>query len=158
MLRRSEPQLCLAFARPQPSRGGLEVDQYCELIGRLRQDASRIATRFDLPQFNLDADRAEAADRYGLCWEDGRIRVRLVNVRTGRPLKYSALIDTVVHELAHLRYLDHGPKWELLYHRMLEWCRREGLYAPRKPRARPALPPLSIEAGRRQMDLFPGRS
>jgi hypothetical protein len=98
----------------------------------LRHDASRIAERFGLPSFELDADRPDSHDRYGICFDDGRIRVRLVHARTGRPLRYSALIDTVVHELAHLRYLDHGPRWEALYRRMLEWCRRQGVYQPRQ--------------------------
>jgi hypothetical protein len=97
----------------------------------LRRDAARVAEHFRLPSFDLDADRPDTGDRYGLCHDDGRIRVRLVNVATGRPLKYSALIDTVVHELAHLRHMDHGPAWETLYQRMLAWCRAEGIYRPR---------------------------
>jgi len=83
-----------------------------------------------LPPYQLDADQPDALDRYGICFDDGRILVRLIHARTGRPLRYSALIDTVVHELAHLRYMDHGPRWEALYDRMLAWCRRERIYAP----------------------------
>lgn len=124
-----EPQLRLGFL-PTRSRGGLDLDLYDALIARLREDAARIATRFRLPKYELDADRAEARERYGLCYADGRIRVRLVNVRTGRMLKYSALIDTVVHELAHLRHMNHGPRWEALYRRMLEFARKEGIYEP----------------------------
>jgi hypothetical protein len=146
MARRSDPQLVLSFARPKRKKGGLEVDDYLALVERLRSDAMRVAKVFKLPGFELDADRADARDRYGLCFSDGRIRVRLVHVRTGHSLKYSALIDTVVHELAHLRYMDHGPRWESLYRRMLEWCRKQGIYEPRpvtipreeRPRPTPA--------------------
>jgi len=158
MARRSDPQLVLSFARPKRKKGGLEVDNYRDLVDRLRQDAMRVAQVFKLPGFDLDADRADARDRYGLCFSDGRIRVRLVHVRTGHSLKYSALIDTVVHELAHLRYMDHGPRWEALYRRMLEWCRKHGIYEPRTvapARAAPARPPVSPAPGAEQLPLFP---
>ena len=156
MARRSDPQLVLSFARPKRKKGGLEVDDYLELVERLRGDAMRVAKVFKLPGFDLDADRADARDRYGLCFSDGRIRIRLVHVRTGHSLKYSALIDTVVHELAHLRYMDHGPRWEALYGRMLEWCRKQGIYEPRPvgvPREKMQRPPASPRA--EQLALFP---
>jgi hypothetical protein len=129
---RTDPQLCLDFARPKRSKGGLEIDSYQELVQRLRSDAHRVAERFKLPGFDLDSDRPNSRTRYGICFSDGRIRVRLVNVRTGHTLKYSALIDTVVHELAHLRYMNHGPRWESLYQRMLKWAREQGIYEPRE--------------------------
>jgi len=155
MARRSDPQLRFGFARPPRRRAGLEVDAYRQLLGRLRRDAVRVAKHFRLPEFELDADRPDQTDRFGICSDDGRIRLRFVNARTGRPLKYSALIDTVVHELAHLRYLDHGPRWEALYRRMLEWCRRESIYRPRQVSDRPsAPPPSSVPPGPRQLSLF----
>jgi len=137
MARRSDPQLPLAFARPKRRKGGLELDHYQDMVARLRSDAARVAERFKLPAFELDADRPDSKSRYGICFSDGRIRVRLVHVRTGHPLRYSALIDTVVHELAHLRHMNHGPRWEALYNRMLEWCRSQGIYQPRSPAPRP---------------------
>jgi predicted metal-dependent hydrolase len=138
---RSDTQLTLPFLRPQKKKGGLEIEQYRELVDRLRADAARVAERFRLPPYELDADRPDAHERYGVCFDDGRIRVRLTHARTGRPLRYSALIDTVVHELAHLRHMNHGPRWKALYEKMLAWCRREGIYAPslRRESAAPAI-------------------
>jgi hypothetical protein len=157
--REREPQRAFAFARPKRTRGGLELDRYQQRIEQLRTDARRIAERFELPDFELDADRPDARSRYGLCDSEGSILVRLVNVRTGRDLKYSALIDTVVHELAHLRHFNHGPRWEALYRRMLEWAREQGIYQPRpvpppsEPRsAEPAAP---VEPP--QLELFAAR-
>jgi hypothetical protein len=135
MARAKSPQLLLGFARPKRAKGGLELGDYETLVSRLREDARRVAERFRLPAFDLDADRPSARSRYGICFGDGRILVRLVNVRTGRTLKYSALVDTVVHELAHLRYMNHGPRWEALYQRMLAWARSQGIYEPRSPAA-----------------------
>jgi predicted metal-dependent hydrolase len=149
------PQLQLSFARPRKKKGGLEIDHYRELVDRLRADAAKVAEHFKLPPHELDADRPDVHDRYGVCFDDGRIRIRLIHARTGRPLRYSALIDTVVHELAHLRHMNHGPRWEALYEKMLAWCRREGIYSPQPRRSTGATPepprPLT------QLGLFSGR-
>jgi hypothetical protein len=152
------PQLPMSFARPAKKKGGLAIEGYRELVERLRADAARVAKQFDLPTYELDADRPDAHDRYGICFDDGRIRVRLIHARTGQPLRYSALIDTVVHELAHLRHMNHGPRWEALYERMLAWCRREGIYAPQLRRSTPApvlSPPPSQQPA--QLALFGGK-
>jgi hypothetical protein len=136
-------QLPLFVARPKKTKGGLVIADYRELVERLRADAARVAEQFKLPPYELDADRPDAHDRYGVCFDDGRIRVRLIHARSGRPLRYSALIDTVVHELAHLRHMNHGPRWEALYEKMLAWCRQQGIYAPQPrgaARARQATP------------------
>lgn len=135
-----DPQLLLSFSRPRKKKGGLTMESYLDLVGRLRADAARVAGQFNLPPYELDADRSDAHDRYGVCFADGRIRVRLIHARTGRPLRYSALIDTVVHELAHLRHMNHGPRWESLYEKMLAWCRTQGIYAPQHRRELPTQP------------------
>lgn len=137
---RTDAQLPLSFARTRKKKGGLSLESYRALVERLRADAALVAERFKLPPYDLDADRPDAHDRYGVCFADGRIRVRLIHARTGRPLRYSALIDTVVHELAHLRYMDHGPLWEALYEKMLAWCRTQGIYAPQQRREPPVKP------------------
>ena len=156
MSRRREPQQAFGFARPKRTKGGLAVEDYEALVAQLRADAERIAAQFHLPAFELDADRPDARGRYGLCDSEGSIRVRLVNVRTGRGLKYSALIDTVVHELGHLRYMNHGPRWEALYRRMLQWARDQGIYEPRPVSPKPTSGPEVAPAGpvATQLPLF----
>jgi hypothetical protein len=88
--------------------------------------------------------------RLGVCFRDGTIRIRLFHARTGRPLKYSSLVDTLCHELAHLRHFNHGKRFQAFYRRILEHARRERIYrpgtaasvrGPQRTAMRPAFPP-----------------
>jgi hypothetical protein len=101
-----------------------------ELMTRLTRDAQRICTRFRLRYRALEPERANVKRRYGVCFSDGTIRIRLIHVTTKKPLKYSSLVNTLCHELAHLRHFNHGPRFQTYYGQILEWARREGIYRP----------------------------
>lgn len=101
-----------------------------ELLGRLEQDALRICARFRLEYRVLEAERANVKRRYGVCYSDGTIKIRLRHASSGKPLKYSSLVNTLCHELAHLRHFNHGLKFQALYAEILEWARRERIYRP----------------------------
>jgi predicted metal-dependent hydrolase len=135
-----------------------------ELMARLNRDAAAIATHFGLRYRVIEAESPRVKRRYGVCYRDGTIRIRLAHVVTGRPLRYSSLVATLCHELAHLRHFDHGARFRAFNLRVLEWARQRGIYRPRGPREerprapappprlapRPALPP----AAPRQLTLF----
>lgn len=101
-----------------------------QLIERLNRDAARIAVRFGLRYRSVTAERANVKRRYGICYSDGSIKIRLRHVTTGRALKYSSLVNTLCHELAHLRHFNHGPHFKSLYLELLEWARLDGIYRP----------------------------
>jgi hypothetical protein len=105
-----------------------------ELLGRLEADALRICTRFGLRYRVLEAERANVKRRYGVCYSEGTIRIRLRHATSGKPLKYSSLVNTLCHELAHLTHFNHGPNFQTLYAEILEWARRENIYQPRAPK------------------------
>jgi hypothetical protein len=127
---------------------------------RLERDAVRIAARFGLRYRVLEAERVHVRSRYGVCYSDGTIRVRLQHNRTLRPLKYSSLVNTLCHELAHLRHFNHGPRFKSFYLQILEFARREGIYRPGGARIERELPPAppaadsGPPAGPRQLALF----
>ncbi len=100
------------------------------VLQRLRRDAALLARAHRLPVRSLEAERANVKRRYGVCYDDGSIRIRLRHLRTGSLLKYSSLIDTLCHELAHLRHFDHGPHFEALYGNILAYARQTGIYQP----------------------------
>ena len=100
------------------------------LTESLNRDAQRIARQFGLRYKSIDAERANVKSRYGICYSDGAIRIRLRHAKTGRLLKQSSLVDTLCHELAHLRHMDHSVRFRRLYARILEQARRLGYYRP----------------------------
>ena len=121
-----------------------------ELMARLTRDADRICGRFGLRYRVLEAERANVKARYGICYDDGTIKIRLRHATTRQPLKYSSLVSTLCHELAHLRHFNHGPRFQDFYARLLAWARREGIYRPgaeRQPTAGKDMPGSLPAAG-----------
>ncbi|MBW2244158.1 MAG: M48 family metallopeptidase [Deltaproteobacteria bacterium] len=135
-----------------------------ELMTRLNRDARFIATHFELRYRAIEAERANVKNRYGVCYSDGTIKIRLRHVTTGKPLKYSSLVATLCHELAHLRHFNHGLRFRSFNQTLLEFARGHGIYQPRrvneKPTQRVAVPertpaPKPSEPdGPRQLTLF----
>lgn len=103
------------------------------MIALLRRHALRLAHSFDLPLRALHAESPRVRRRYGVCYADGTVKIRLRNLRSGELLRESSLVDTLCHELAHLRHFDHGERFERLYRRILEYARRQGIYRPGQP-------------------------
>ena len=130
-----------------------------ELLERLRADADRICAEFGLRYQVIEAERANVKSRYGICYSDGTIRVRLNHATTRQPLKYSSLVNTLCHELAHLKHFDHSPRFQAFYQRILHWARRQGIYRPGRPasaspQAPPAKRPEPRAKGPEQLSLF----
>ena len=140
-----------------------------ELIARLNRDAAVIATRFTLRYRAIEAERPRVKRRYGVCYADGTIRIRLSHAASGKPLKYSSLVNTLCHELAHQRHFNHGLRFQRLYREILEYARAIRIYRPGRDPAsrlapplrpaarapiRPALPPPSAKSAPLQLTLF----
>ena len=105
-----------------------------DLMERLERDAQCIAARFSLSYRSIEPERANVTSRYGICYSDGSIRIRLRHATSGGPLKYSSLVSTLCHELAHLRHFNHGVRFQGFYRKLLRWAREEGIYQPRQLR------------------------
>jgi predicted metal-dependent hydrolase len=118
------------------------------LIERLNRDAEHIARHFGLEYRSIEAERANVRSRYGVCYADGGIKIRLRHAVTGRALKYSSLVNTLCHELAHLRHFNHGERFKAFYFQLLEFARREGIYRPgpiRRPRPPQRRPERAVQ-------------
>ena len=104
-----------------------------DLIERLNRDAEQISRQFGLQYKSVTAERANVTSRYGSCCEDGEIKIRLRHAVTGKPLKYSSLVNTLCHELAHLRHFHHGARFKAFYLQILEFARAQQIYRPGRP-------------------------
>jgi len=129
------------------------------LMERLTRDGEQIARHFGLRYKSLDAERANVTSRYGVCYADGSIRIRLRHAVTGRPLKYSSLVNTLCHELAHLRHFNHGARFKAFYFELLDFARARGIYRPGSvpapaPAAAPRPAAAAVPSRPAQLTLF----
>ena len=159
------------FACSPPPVTQSERERERAVLERLRADARILASAYRLPLRSVQPERPQVRRRYGICYDDGSIRVRLHHNRTGQLLKYSSLVDTLCHELAHLKHFDHGRRFYAFYEKVLGYARRRGIYRPgprpqnrrEEPRhsllvgvsARPGPPPEAPRGGPEQLELFP---
>ena len=127
-----------------------------ESIAQLKEDARRIAGRFGLHYRAIEPERPRVKRRYGVCYADGTIRIRLRHASTGHPLKYSSLVNTLCHELAHLRHFNHGLRFQRFYREILEYARSARIYRPgAETTAVPRPLPRRVSTGAPlQLDLF----
>ena len=119
LIQRLLPGLEVRGLAPEPAaakrgRAALRAGQKAALWGRLEADAKRIAEHFGLRYSRLEPEREGIRAHYGITYSDGTIRIRLRHAATGRPLKYSSLVNTVCHELAHLKHFNHGERFKAL--------------------------------------------
>jgi len=123
-----------APARVRRAHGRAEEDS--DTLEKLRGYAVALAAQFNLLYSSIEAEADGVVEHYGICYADGRIRIRLRHATTGRLLKESSLVDTLCHELAHLKHFDHSLRFRRFHERVLGEARRRGWYKPgRDPRA-----------------------
>jgi len=66
---------------------------------------------------------------YGDCVKKtGRIRIQVRRRGVGKLLAYQ-IADTMAHELAHLKYMNHGERWFRFYTQVLHRIGRGSFYS-----------------------------
>jgi len=118
---RPGPKLTQREARDREGAGAMS---------RLLAIAEELAPKFGLVYAAIEPERDGETRHYGICYADGLIRIRLRHAVSDRLLKESSLVDTLCHELAHLRHMDHGERFRRLHWRILEEARSRGFYRP----------------------------
>jgi predicted metal-dependent hydrolase len=121
----------LALTAPaRTRRAETRAEEDSDTLEKLRHYAVELSAHFNLHYSTIEAEADGVVEHYGICYADGRIRIRLRHATTGRLLKESSLVDTLCHELAHLRHFDHSIRFRRFHRRILDEARRRGWYAP----------------------------
>jgi predicted metal-dependent hydrolase len=132
----------LAMSAPRALHAATRRDEDAEALEKLRTMAVKLAAHFRLRYTAIDAEAEGVVQHYGICYADGRIRIRLRHATTGRLLKESSLVDTLCHELAHLKHFDHSLRFRRFHEKVLAEARRLGWYKPGPAKAAPREAPL----------------
>jgi hypothetical protein len=106
------------------------------LLAELRRRLEPILVREGLPlEFGL-APGVRLRRAYGRCtWRPGSA-VPLITIRCtadgdrSRWRRVGAIVGTLLHELAHLRYRSHGPRFWALHRRLVDRAVALGVYDP----------------------------
>ncbi len=115
--------------RPPTERAKREEEDR-QTMGLLRSRGVILAARFGLQYAALEPEADGVIEHYGICYRDGLIRIRLRHATTGKILKESSLVDTLCHELAHLKVFDHSLRFRRFYLKILDEARERGWYKP----------------------------
>ena len=98
-----------------PKKKHLHPDDW-GLFHEVRMTLAHYAQEYNFPLRNVEPlPRKKTRDRHGDCSRNRDIRICLREFRNGKwskkREKAHQIVDTMAHELAHLRYWKHGQLW-----------------------------------------------
>ena len=101
-----------------------------DIIRYLRRVAFKAAKKFNLRIKGLDkfpSDHANIYNTVGVCEHNNMIYVNIYNAETGAYYSIEALIDTTLHEVAHLAFKhgQHDKEFEIFFSDIKAWYYEE---------------------------------
>jgi len=105
-------------------------EQAARILAEIDRDVKPIVEHFRIPYNALKESIAEQS----LGFNRGAGGIISLNVRQkADPMafrKYSAVMATMIHELAHVRHMNHGPMFRQFEMELMAWAREKGIYRP----------------------------
>ena len=105
-------------------------EEVAAILAKVKREVQPLLREFGLKFKTLKESVAEGS----LGFNRGGGGIIALNVRQKRfPMKlrkYSAVMATMLHELAHIRHMNHGPQFKMFEIELREWARKKGIYKP----------------------------
>lgn len=95
-----------------------------QLLTLVRSIAQKVAKKFNLKYRRIELFPIDDPDRKksrGICYPDGFIYVGVRRRLRGRVDTLDSITDTIIHELAHLKYFNHGRSFWAFHKKMKQW-------------------------------------
>jgi hypothetical protein len=104
-------------------------EQVAAILGKVQRDVQPILRQFNLRFQTMKESVAEGT----LGFNRGRHTIALNVRQKANPMKlrkYSAVMRTMIHEIAHLRHMNHNLQFQMFDEELLAWARANGIYVP----------------------------
>lgn len=105
-------------------------EEVAAIIGRIERDVKPLAKAFNLRFKTMKESVAEGS----LGFNRGAGGTIALNVRQKKnPMKlrkYSAVMRTMIHEMAHIRFMNHRREFHDFDQELLAWAREHNVYRP----------------------------
>jgi len=105
-------------------------EEVAAIMGRVERDVAPLAKAFNLRFKTMKESVAEGS----LGFNRGGGGVIALNVRQKKdPMKlrkYSAIMRTMIHEMAHIRFMNHRREFHDFDQELLAWAREHNVYRP----------------------------
>lgn len=109
-------------------------EEATEVLRKAEEDLQPLVNHFGLTYRDIKLSHNKSI--YGRLTDSGRILINPFK-KDGTLRKYSVIIETLIHELAHTKFAGHRKgTYGRVYKKLVTWAKEKEIYQPRQTRKR----------------------